>query len=94
MTGYTQPRWDPFDVEDERSNWVEGLRTIAGAGELQTKMGLAIHVYGFGRDMMDESFYNSDGDMLIIPVVGTLDIVTEFGKLWVPRGRYACFLGE
>ncbi|RPB22514.1 Homogentisate 1,2-dioxygenase [Terfezia boudieri ATCC MYA-4762] len=83
----TQLRWDPFDLDDEKANWVEGLQTVAGAGETQTKMGLAIHVYGFGRDMVDESFYNSDGDMLIVPVVGTLDIVTEFGKLWVPPGE-------
>ncbi|KAF8440576.1 Homogentisate 1,2-dioxygenase [Terfezia claveryi] len=83
----TQIRWDPFDLKDENANWVQGLQTVAGAGETQTKMGLAIHVYGFGRDMVDESFYNSDGDMLIVPVVGTLDIVTEFGKLWVPPGE-------
>lgn len=74
-------------MEDQALNWVEGLRTVAGAGETQTKTGLAIHVYGFGRDMVDEGFYNSDGDMLVVPVVGTLDVVTEFGRLWVPPGE-------
>lgn len=83
----TQLRWDPFDAGDPKENWVEGLRTVAGAGETQTKIGLAIHVYGFGKDMEDESFYNSDGDMLLVPVSGTLDIITEFGKLWVRPGE-------
>jgi homogentisate 1,2-dioxygenase len=31
--------------------------------------------------MTRESFYNSDGDFLIVPQVGTLNILTEFGKL-------------
>ncbi|KAF8477609.1 Homogentisate 1,2-dioxygenase [Kalaharituber pfeilii] len=82
----TQLRWDPFP-SSATSTWLSSLSTIAGAGEAQTKHGLAIHVYGFGTDMLHEAFYNSDGDLLLLPVQGTLDIQTEFGKLWVPPGE-------
>jgi len=37
--------------------------------------------------MVDKSFYNSDGDMLIVPQQGALDIITEFGKLFVEPGE-------
>lgn len=34
-------------------------------------------------DMRQTSFYNADGDLLIVPQEGTLDIRTEFGRLLV-----------
>merc|ERR1711936_1549245 len=33
--------------------------------------------------MTNKAFYNSDGDFLIVPQQGTLDIKTEFGKMKV-----------
>jgi len=34
-------------------------------------------------NMVNEAMYNSDGDILIVPQQGSLDITTEFGKLFV-----------
>lgn len=33
--------------------------------------------------MNNRAFYNSDGDFLIVPQQGALDVVTEFGKIFV-----------
>lgn len=33
--------------------------------------------------MENRAFYNSDGDFLIVPQQGALDITTEFGKIYV-----------
>lgn len=33
--------------------------------------------------MTNRAFYNSDGDFLIVPQQGSLDIKTEFGKMFV-----------
>lgn len=63
-----QLRWDPLSLGEKtelEADFVDGLATLAGAGDSQTKDGLAIHFYGFGRDMGRKSFYNSDGDFLI-----------------------------
>jgi homogentisate 1,2-dioxygenase len=80
-----QLRWDPLSVEGaEEKDFVDGLATMGGAGDTSLKNGLAIHVYGFGKDMEKRSFYNSDGDFLFVPVHGELLITTEFGKLHVP----------
>ncbi|KAF8536388.1 homogentisate 1,2-dioxygenase [Trichophaea hybrida] len=78
-----QLRWSPFDVSHE-STFISGMRLIAGAGDIPTKNGLGIYIYTCGRSMPDaEAFYSADGDMLIVPQSGDLDIRTELGCLYV-----------
>lgn len=64
-------------------DWVDGLRTMAGNGDPTAKSGLVIHMYNCNRSMVDTAMYNSDGDFLIVPQVGTLHIQTEMGFLEV-----------
>lgn len=80
-----QMRWNPFDIPSPPTDFIDGLRTIAGAGDSQMKNGLAIHVYGCNTSMQQnrKAFYTSDGDFLIVPQEGALDIKTEFGHLYV-----------
>lgn len=92
-----QLRWDPFDL-DESVDWVQGLHHVAGAGDPTMKQGVAYFVFAAGKDMHErEAFYSADGDFLIVPQHGVLDIQTELGKMLVrpneicviPRGvRY------
>lgn len=92
-----QLRWDPFDI-DSNVSWIHGLRLVAGAGDPTMKSGLGIYVYSAGSSMPDKTaFYSADGDFLIVPQHGDLDIQTELGHLLVrpseicvvPRGvRY------
>ena len=78
-----QLRWDPFDL-DETVDWVHSLRLVAGAGDLTMKQGVGYHIFAAGKDMdSQEAFYNADGDLLIVPQHGVLDITTELGKLLV-----------
>ena len=77
-----QLRWKPFDIPSGSSvDWVDGLRTVAGAGDTKTRHGMAVHVYTCNKAMGDRAFYNSDGDFLIVPQQGNLKITTEFGRL-------------
>ena len=79
-----QMLWKPFDIPTGVDvDWVDGLRTLAGAGDPRTRHGVAIHVYMCNRKMVNKAFYNADGDMLIVPQQGALDITTEMGKLYV-----------
>lgn len=60
--------------------------SIAGAGEPSLKQGVSLYMYSANVSMGKKSFYNSDGDFLIVPQTGTLYITTLFGKLTVnPR---------
>ncbi|KAG8235139.1 hypothetical protein J437_LFUL012336, partial [Ladona fulva] len=82
-----QLRWAPFELSKEDSkkaiNFVDGLHTVCGAGDPNSRHGIAVHVYLCNVSMEDCCFYNSDGDFLIVPQMGTLLITTEFGKMIV-----------
>uniref|UniRef100_T1K742 Homogentisate 1,2-dioxygenase n=1 Tax=Tetranychus urticae TaxID=32264 RepID=T1K742_TETUR len=79
-----QLRWAPFNVPDSKGiDFVDGIHTISGAGDPVARSGLAIYIYGCDKSMENKCFYNSDGDLLIVPEKETLYITTEFGKLVV-----------
>lgn len=64
-------------------DFIDGMHTICGSGDIATRHGMAIHIYMANASMVDKCFYNSDGDMLIVPQKGVLYIKSEFGKLTV-----------
>lgn len=70
-------------------NFVESLRTLCGHGDPTLKEGLAVHTYAFDADMNRQAFVSNDGELLIVPTRGTLDIQTELGHLRVPPGSIA-----
>ncbi|KAK9431909.1 Homogentisate 1,2-dioxygenase [Lipomyces doorenjongii] len=92
-----QIRWEPFDL-DNSVTFRGGLRMVAGAGDITTKTGLGIYIYAAGKSMENEAMYSADGDFLIVPQLGDLDIQTEMGYLYVrpqeivviPRGIRFC----
>jgi len=98
-----QVRFDPFDIEDS-VDWIGGSRLVAGSGDPKTKTGLAIYVISAGKDMAArQAYYSADGDLLIVPNQGVLDLQTELGRLRVrpneiavvPRGiRYRVTLPD
>ncbi|KAJ7116560.1 homogentisate 1,2-dioxygenase [Mycena epipterygia] len=85
----TQLAWHPFDLpaDSARVDFVDGLKTIAGNGDPTLKEGLAIHIYCANQSMGNKAFCNNDGDMLILPQQGRLDVQTEFGKMMVRSGE-------
>lgn len=80
-----QLRWKPIiDLPQEKKvNFVDGLVSVCGSGEPSLKEGMAIYNYSANSSMGKESFYNSDGDFLIVPNVGKLFVTTLMGKLVV-----------
>ncbi|KAI0888382.1 Homogentisate 1,2-dioxygenase [Annulohypoxylon maeteangense] len=78
-----QLRWDPFD-HDDQTDFVSGLRLVAGAGDATLKQGIGMYIYAAGKSMDEKSaFYSADGDLLIVAQDGVLDIRTELGWLLV-----------
>jgi homogentisate 1,2-dioxygenase len=73
--------WLPFLIptDSERIDFAQGLKTIIGNGDATMKEGLAIHIYTANTSMNNRAFCSNDGDMLIIPQQGRLDIQTELG---------------
>ncbi len=82
-----QLRWSPLPLPDEPRDFVQGIVTIGGCGNLAMHSGLAVHLYACTSDMVDRFFYNADGEMLIVPQLGTLRVHTELGILVVQPGE-------
>ncbi len=74
-----QYRWDPVPVPDQPLNWITGMRTITTAGDVNTQVGMAAHVYLVTQSMVDEYFYSADSELLVVPQEGRLRFCTELG---------------
>ncbi|KAH9945385.1 homogentisate 1,2-dioxygenase [Epithele typhae] len=85
----TQLAWYPLDIpaDSTKVDFVAGLKTLGGNGDPTLREGLAVHIYAANESMDKKAFVNSDGDFLILPQQGRLDIQTEFGKLMVRPGE-------
>jgi homogentisate 1,2-dioxygenase len=83
----TQLRWSPFPIPDQATDFVEGLITLGGNGDVATQIGMAIHVYAANRSMTKSCFYNADGEMLIVPQLGCARFITELGVLEAACGE-------
>lgn len=82
-----QLRWSPIPIPSTPVNFVQGIVTIGGNGDLATHTGVAIHLYACNSDMEEVFFYNADGEFLIVPQLGRLHIHTELGIMDVKPGE-------
>src|ERR671922_1204017 len=48
-----QMRWNPFPIPDRPTDFVDGLVTLAAAGDLRAQTGIGIHLYLANRSMED-----------------------------------------
>ncbi|KAL3906204.1 MAG: hypothetical protein SGILL_009365, partial [Bacillariaceae sp.] len=93
-------RWMPFtndgdgdDASGEpKDDFVSGTHLLGASGDPAQKSGIAVYVYLCQKSMMTATgnsyMYNSDGDFLILPQQGSLEIKTEMGKLMVKPGEF------
>lgn len=58
----TQVAWRPFAIPsaDNKVDFVDGLKTLAGTGEPSLKSGLAIHMYLCNTDMVQRAYINNE----------------------------------
>ena len=85
----SQLRWDPIALPNEPTDFIDGLTTLAGNGDLTMHSGVAIHLFAINRSMTDRYFYTADGELLIVPQLGGLQIHTELGILSIASGEVA-----
>jgi homogentisate 1,2-dioxygenase len=87
-------RWDPLPMPTEAADFIDGLVTYGGNGDVASGQGVAIHLYAANKSMQRRVFANADGELLIVPQLGRIILVTELGILdvaplqvaIVPRG--------
>ncbi|MCO6184658.1 homogentisate 1,2-dioxygenase [Rhizobium sp. L1K21] len=76
-----QYRWDPVAIGDEPLTWITGMRTMTTAGDVNTQVGMASHVYLVTQSMKDEYFFSADSELLVVPQEGKLRFCTELGVI-------------
>jgi homogentisate 1,2-dioxygenase len=82
-----QYRWDPPPVPQSALSFVEGVRSLTTAGDLAMRCGMSAGFYFATRAMVDDYFYDADGELLILPQEGALRFVTELGRIEVAPGE-------
>ena len=76
-----QYRWEPVEAQKQGLTWLNGMRTITTAGDVNTQVGMATHVYLVTESMVDSYFYSADSEMLVVPQQGRLRFYTELGVI-------------
>jgi homogentisate 1,2-dioxygenase len=82
-------RWNPLPLPQGPVDFVDGLVTMGGNGDVSARQGFAIHLYLATADMGERYFWNADGELLIVPQQGRLALHTEFGLIEAAPGEIA-----
>jgi len=81
-------RWAPPQLS-EGSDFVDGLATMLYARGPEELEGCAVHVYRATKSMDRRVFVDADGELVIIPQQGSIELQTELGRLEVAPGTIA-----
>jgi homogentisate 1,2-dioxygenase len=84
-------RWDPLPLplSGVPTDFIDGLYTVAGNGDVGTRAGMAVHLYAANADMTDRYFVDADGELLFVPELSSITLHTELGPLRVSPGEIA-----
>jgi homogentisate 1,2-dioxygenase len=55
------------------------MHTMTTAGDVNTQVGMATHIYLATQSMEDEYFFSADSELLVVPQEGILRFYTELG---------------
>lgn len=82
-------RWDPIAIPAEKTDFIDGLITMAANGSVNAQTGIGIHIYVANTSMDGRYFCNADGELLFVPQDGEIILHTECGKLAIKSGEIA-----
>lgn len=82
--------WGGFPAPAAGSHWANGQQLLGRNGDPQAKEGMALWVFSVTASMPPrQAFASLDGEALVIPQSGALDIQTELGRLVVRQNEIA-----
>jgi homogentisate 1,2-dioxygenase len=82
-------RWDPLPPPSQPTDFLDGLTTLGGNGDVSAGSGIGLHLYAANRSMRGRVFFSSDGEFLIVPHHGRLDLRTELGRMVIEPQQIA-----
>jgi homogentisate 1,2-dioxygenase len=81
-------RWNPLPIPDEPTDFLAGITTLLATGDTIPGAGVTVHGYHANQPMR-RVVWNADGEWLLVPQAGRLEIATELGRLDVAPGEIA-----
>jgi hypothetical protein len=81
------PGTNPAPIPAQSLDFLAGMRTMTTAGDAPGQTGMAAHVYVATADMVDDHFFNADGELLVVPQEGAVRFVTEMGVIEIAPGE-------
>jgi homogentisate 1,2-dioxygenase len=82
-------RWDPLPMPEAPADFIDGIATMGGNGDVNARTGVAIHIYRAAKSMTDRVLSDADGELLIVPQQGRLLLRTELGMIEAAPGEIA-----
>jgi homogentisate 1,2-dioxygenase len=82
-------RWNPPEDLPAGKDFIDGMATMLANRDPADLEGVAVHLYRASKSMERRVFVDADGELLIIPQSGTLQLFTELGRLEVAPGSVA-----
>ena len=82
-------RWSALPLPEGKADFIDGLYTVAGNGDIRTRTGMATHIYSANQPMTGRYFVDADGELLFVPELGPVELHTELGPLHVRPGEIA-----
>lgn len=76
-------RWSPLPAPLAQQDFIDGLFHLAGNRALNT------YIYQCNQSMTTRFFSDHDGELLLVPYLGTIRLHTEFGLLQIAPGMIA-----
>ncbi len=82
-------RWDPIAEPAPGTDFVDGLTTVVFNRSPEELEGVAVHLYAANLERADRVFVSADGELLVLPQQGRLELLTELGRIEIEPGQIA-----
>lgn len=82
-------RWNPPSDIPSGADFVDGMVTMLANRDPADLEGVAVHLYRAQKSMENRVFVDADGELLIIPQDGAIEIQTELGRIEAGPGDVA-----
>ena len=82
-------RWNPPGDLPSGADFVDGMVTMLANRDPSDLEGVAVHLYRAQRSMENRVFIDADGELLIIPQDGAIELQTELGRIEAGPGDIA-----
>jgi len=82
-------RWNPPGDLPSDADFVDGMVTMLANRDPSHLEGVAVHLYRAQRSMENRVFIDADGELLIIPQDGAIELQTELGRIEAGPGDIA-----